>query len=75
MNAFAGQVLDESGVFNAADAVADAGGLKSFEGFPDAGWAGGFSGVGGAMEAVVDCILKGCDVGFDGKAGFIAGDV
>jgi len=68
-------MTDERWVFDAADAMADAGGLKGFEGFPDAGWACGFSGVGGAVEAVVLCVLEGGDVGGDGKAGFVSGDV
>ena len=44
-----GEMLDECGVFNAADAVADAGWLEGFEGFPNAAGACGFSGVGGAV--------------------------
>ena len=48
MDLVVGQVLDEGGVFNAADAVADAGRLKGSQGFPDAGGACSFSGVGGA---------------------------
>jgi hypothetical protein len=31
--------------------------------------------MGSAMEAVVDCIAKGCDVRIDGKACFVASDV
>jgi hypothetical protein len=68
-------VTDEGRVFNAADAVADAGWLKGLQGFPDTGGAGGFSRVGGAGYAVVDGVLEGGDVGVDGEAGFVSGDV
>jgi hypothetical protein len=75
MNALALQVLDECGVFNAAHTVTDTCGLESAQGFPNAVCAGGFSGVGGAMEAVIDCIAKGWDVRVDGETGLVSGDV
>jgi len=36
MDAFVGEMADESRVFDAADAVADAGRLEGLQGFPDA---------------------------------------
>ena len=75
MDALAAEVLDERGVFNAADAVADAGGLEGSQRFPYAVGAAGFTGVCGAMEAAVLRITECWNVGVDGEAGFVAGDI
>lgn len=69
------EVLDEGWVFDAADAVADAGGAEVAEGLPYAVGSEGFAGVGGAVEVVVDGVAEGGDVRGEGEAGLVAGDV
>lgn len=67
------EVLDEEGVVDGADAVADAGGA-AFEGGPDGFGSVGFAGVGEDVEAGVagggEDIVK----DFGGAAGFVATD-
>jgi hypothetical protein len=75
VNARVCEMANEGGIFDAADAVADAGWLEVLERFPDAGGSAGFAGVGGAMEAVFDGVAKGWDVRGNWKSGFVAGDV
>ncbi len=75
MNARVGKMTHESGIFDTADAVADAGGLEVLERLPHAAGAAGFAGVGGAMKAVFDCVLEGWDVGGNRESSFVAGDV
>lgn len=75
MNALTAKVVGERWVFNAAHAMTDACWLEGLQGFPDAGCARRFSGMGGAIEAVVDCIAEGGDVGRDGKSSFVSCDI
>ena len=75
MNARVGEMTHKGGVFDAAHAVSDAGGLEVLEGFPHAGGAAGFAGMCGAMETVVDGVSEGRDMRTNREARFVAGDV
>lgn len=67
------EVLDEEGVVDGADAVADAGGA-AFEGGPDGFGAVGFTGVGEDVEAGVAGEGEDIVKDFGGTAGFVATD-
>jgi hypothetical protein len=75
VNAFVLEVFDEGGVFDAAHAVANARWRKSLERLPYACGAAGLTGVGGAVKAVVQCILKSRNVRIDREAGFVSSDI
>ena len=75
MDAMGAEVVNERGIFDAADAVADAGGLEVSQRLPHAAGTGGFTGVRGAVQAFFDGEAVGGDMGLDGESGFIAGDI
>ena len=75
MNACVAQAVDKDGVFDAAHTMTDAGWVEVLDRFPDTLRAACFAGVSGAMETVLDRIAEGRNVGIDGEACFVTGDV
>ena len=75
MNAALSEMADKSGIFDAADAVANAGGLEELERFPNAVGAARFACMRGAMQAVFDGVAVSGDVRGDWEACFVAGDI
>ena len=67
--------VEEYGIFDAADAVADAGGLQQLQGFPNTGRTSGFAGVSRAVELMLASEFKCGNVSVQRMSGFVTGDV